>query len=227
MIHVERVSRRSVALSRHIIRVIVLRERESGVRCRASDLVTRGDACSEQSSLVVAGPKCGHPSTRVHSRYRRTLADLPWQWLPARRDVRVRRSFCDVPDCQRRIFTERLRVIDLLPDREPDTLVGWLRAHRGVEFISRDRAGGYADAARRGAPDVIQIADRFHVVHNVTDAAQHALERHHADVRTIGHDAQIVVSVLAKRGSPVSRKGNTTSTDVPIVEQRKRVRRAR
>src|SRR5260370_39697276 len=52
-------------------------------------------------------PICGRPSSRVHSRYRRTLADLPWQELPARLTLRSRRFFWDTPNCPRRIFTER------------------------------------------------------------------------------------------------------------------------
>jgi transposase len=122
---------------------------------------------------------------------------------------------------------EQHRVVDLLPDREPDTLVAWLRAHAAVEFISRDRAGGYADAARRGAPDAIQVADRFHLLRNLTDAAQHALERHHADVRAIGLDAKQPAPVLLKRGGPVSRRGTTGAVDIPLAEQHKLARRAR
>jgi transposase len=67
--------------------------------------------------------------------------------------------------------------VDVLPDREADTVVRWLRAHRGVQIISRDRAGGYAEAATRGAPRARQVADRYHVLVNLRDALKGTLTR--------------------------------------------------
>ncbi len=68
--------------------------------------------------------------------------------------------------------------VEVLPDREADTVVGWLRAHRGVKIISRDRAGTYAEAATRGAPRARQVADRYHVLVNLRDTLKDALARH-------------------------------------------------
>jgi transposase len=53
-------------------------------------------------------PVCRQESQRVHSRYRRRLSDLPWEGIPVRIELRVRRFFCDGDDCCQKIFTERL-----------------------------------------------------------------------------------------------------------------------
>jgi transposase len=76
------------------------------------------------------------------------------------------------------IDLERSIVIDLLPDRSAETFAQWLLDHPGVEIISRDRAGSYAEGASEGAPDAIQVADRWHLLKNLGDALSSLFEMH-------------------------------------------------
>ncbi len=67
---------------------------------------------------------------------------------------------------------ERHRVIDLLPERSAESTRLWLEAHPTVAVIARDRGGLYVDAATRGAPQAVQVADRWHLVDNLADVLE-------------------------------------------------------
>ncbi|WP_300550439.1 ISL3 family transposase, partial [Roseovarius sp.] len=73
---------------------------------------------------------------------------------------------------------ERRAVIDILEDRDVVTCTNWLKRHPEVEVISRDRCGLYAQAARQGAPQAEQVADRFHIVQNLRRAIEEEMNLH-------------------------------------------------
>jgi len=79
-------------------------------------------------------------------------------------------------ETHRAIDLETHRAIDLLDDRTADVFANWLlRHHPGVEIIVRDRAGAYAEGGKQGAPDAIQVADRFHLSANAGAAMDEVL----------------------------------------------------
>ena len=78
---------------------------------------------------------------------------------------------------------ERRATIDLLPDRAAETLAAWLTAHPGVEIVTRDRSRAYAEGISTGAPDAVQVADRWHLIKNLSEALERLLTRQHRLIR--------------------------------------------
>jgi transposase len=80
---------------------------------------------------------------------------------------------------------ERHRLVDILPDQSSETFASWLGEHAGVEIVSRDRSGEYADAIRKAAPGGIQIADRFHLIKNLGDVVLRVFQRRSESLQSI------------------------------------------
>ena len=82
----------------------------------------------------------------------RVLGIDDWAWKKGHRYGTI---LCDL---------EKRKVVDLLPDREAETVARWLRQHPGTEIVSRDRGGIYAEATRKAVPQAVQVADRWHLL---------------------------------------------------------------
>jgi len=241
-----------------------------------------------------ACPCCLSPAPRIHSRYVRTVADLPWHGIAIRLELHTRKFFCQRLDCPRRIFCERLpgvvatyarhtfrlnqlleligfvigrqpgaraankmalnvspdtllrrvrtadhsehttpkvlrvddwafrrnktygtilvdleprQVIDLLNDRDAQTLSDWLSMHPGVEIISRDRATAYAEAARTAAPLAQQVADRWHLLKNLTEVFERVLQNRSS---SLGAAASVIAQAQVNSSPAIIEAGPTT-----------------
>jgi integrase len=95
----------------------------------------------------------------------------------------------------------------------------WLRAHPGTEIVSRDRASLYAQAATKAAPQAVQVADRWHLLHNLTEAFIGALVPHH---RLLSETARSLVKDTGGSSSLPSAKADGPT---PRIQAKQRLNR--
>ena len=94
-----------------------------------------------------------------------------WSW---KRRLRYGTLICDL---------ESHKPIDVLPDRSVETVSDWFEKHPSVEIVSRDRSSEYAAAIRKGAPQALEVADRWHISKNLGESVQTLLARCRAEMR--------------------------------------------
>ena len=114
---------------------------------------------------------------------------------------------------------EQGAVIDLLSDREAETLAKWLKAHPTVEIVTRDRSKAYAAGVTEGAPDAIQIADRWHLANNLVDAIESTLAQH--PNRLQGVPVQEKLATASSEGSSKSDEQSTVKEDMLVAREAK------
>ena len=100
--------------------------------------------------------------------------------------------------------------VDLLPERSADALCDWLNEHPEVEIISRDRADDYIRGATTGAPQAVQVADRWHLLRNLRDALKGTADRHHATIEAAARE--VVTNPQGEQPPPHSTNSGSEPT---------------
>ncbi len=119
----------------------LLELRPDGAALHLEDFVftpTAAVALLVSTAATAVCPRCGTASDRLHSRYRRTVADLPCQGRPLALRLVVRRFRCSQSDCPQAIFCERLPGLLAAHARSTSRLTG---AHRAIGFALGGEAG--------------------------------------------------------------------------------------
>jgi transposase len=112
------------------------------------------------------------------------------------------------------IDLERSQIIDLLDDRTAETLAQWLEEHPGIEVVSRDRSQTYADAISEGAPNAVQVADRWHLLKNLSEAVFKILQQEYTVIKKrLEQSQEIEQQVKSNIGIPEKEETLTPAED--------------
>jgi transposase len=115
-------------------------------------------------------------------------------------------------------------VVDLLPDRAVESVVTWLRQHPQITVVTRDRSGIYAEAATKGAPQALQVADRWHLLHNLVEVLEEFLLHHRAALREAAAGRAAAPSEETSAIAPTSTPATPdASTPGPLTPDRPRL----
>lgn len=129
------------------------------------------------------------------------------------------------------IDLERNRVIDLLDGRDGAAFQAWLKRHPGVEIITRDRWSAYAEAAVAGAPNALQVADRFHLVRNVRELVERLLDAHSSELDAAFEESppssESTETPEIPEDNPHSSEGNPTPSPPSLQAAMRMTRRSR
>jgi transposase len=131
--------------------------------------------CSPATVLRLVRQAPFPPSSRV-----RVVGVDEWAW---RKGQRYDTILVDL---------EHQAPIDLLEDATAESFAAWLEEHPTVKIISRDRGTTFADGASRGAPQALQVADRWHLIHNLGETLEKVLARYHADLNVLSHEKRSI-----------------------------------
>lgn len=117
---------------------------------------------------------------------------------------------------------ERRRIVTLLPDREIVTIEAWLADHPEIKVLSRDRGGGYGEAASRALPNAIQVADRWHLMENASAAFLDAVRKSMRSIRSaIGAtiiDPQLLTCAEKLRNQSYLRREETNAAIMALAK---------
>ena len=110
---------------------------------------------------------------------------------------------------------ESHRPIDLLDDREAKSVADWLVPHPEIRVITRDRASFYIQGASTGAPQAMQVADRFHLMQNLREAMTRVLERQYSHIVAAAHEAAAAYSHLIAEPAQIAPPSQTQVRRLP------------